>query len=886
MHSGLSDRFSPSEVATDGQVFRIAVSPYLAAGYGRVERVFTPTAEASNRPRIHFPGFNIPKTYHSSFSNERVIDSTLVPWEFAVAERPLASQCVGIGFVAQVGVTLMDSLEYERSSADGGRGDMEVLSRSIEVTRCGSVSRFWAIAVLLALTCTGCGGCGSSQDAAIDAIERAKQARAKREEEERLEQLEHQKNVEKRRIAKEEERRKEIEARKAQVIGRRDSQPDERFSSKLKAPSSPRDVSLWKKKDYVVARRSGDPRLVEALRYFSKRFAGNRTAAEMLIGLLDPATRQGEVKAGTFRRWSPSIAKQQTEALVSALAANGTERSRDAIEALALGKLPADDVEAARRTAIQAILADPLPGDEALLMQAMFLLHTEPLRDAKARGSAMLRGDLFRLAMPNASAKFRLMVAEEIDRLVGKGFGRREILGFLMTPEVANIEAQALLYRAAETEPETNRHLESHFTSLTSANIGALLEVPKRRSTSGLLVDYDDADRRKDEKAPDDDELALRVAECLWTGKFVHLLRGHLNQIDSIGNNPSLIALASTVPDDSARRTLYHTLSRNWRDGPSSLGQLFGSGKPMLNDPGWMVSLKIIARESEEKNAVFAGKVNRHPRNSRDRERETFRASDSRLVQADSQTPTTWTEFSGQYVLAWCDWLQQAANARAARSIKEGREPVSRESLEKLPIRLHEDARVVAHHEASWPSGLPSGVDFQSVSPLKLHYVRIEQRERFSRLISHYRRQMPSVRESSEQRGVWLDCLVAGDKPETCRSIDILIRRDPTARVASHKDERLRIDVLVIEISDPSWEEGSGGDDLQTGNHRRPVLPGHPAWPVAARIVLSSNGGVCSASTLIDNQRKTNPFLGYGSLNANSAGLEYSRFDNQGRGQL
>jgi len=190
---------------------------------------------------------------------------------------------------------------------------------------------------------------------------------------------------------------------------------------------------------------------------------------------------------------------------------------------------------------------------------------------------------------------------------------------------------------------------------------------------------------------------------------------------------------------------------------------------------------------------------------SREAERLAFKSHQvNALLEARQRRRTmndSWSRFHGRLLLACTSRLEAAALAKPAAKRKAENRPAAASSL---PIELHEDARVVADFHLSWPQNLSPDVSAGHVSPLAVHYARVEERNRFRTVRGYYRRRLDAAAERAGQGGTWLHALRHAAEPGRVRSLDVVIRRaDDTPHASAAAEERITVDVLSVEINDP-----------------------------------------------------------------------------------
>lgn len=99
-----------------------------------------------------------------------------------------------------------------------------------------------------------------------------------------------------------------------------------------KTLARPDNVADWKPDDFATARREGDPRLVAAVTYLGEHFAGQQGAVELLARLIEPVA---EAPAVTGKpQPAPAVNAKLIEAVIIALATNGTPLARQTTENL------------------------------------------------------------------------------------------------------------------------------------------------------------------------------------------------------------------------------------------------------------------------------------------------------------------------------------------------------------------------------------------------------------------------------------------------------------------------------------------------------------------------------------------------------------------------
>jgi hypothetical protein len=125
-----------------------------------------------------------------------------------------------------------------------------------------------------------------------------------------------------------------------------------------------------------------------------------------------------------------------------------------------------------------------------------------------------------------------------------------------------------------------------------------------------------------------------------------------------------------------------------------------------------------------------------------------------------------------------------------------------------LPLSLHHDAEVVAAYAFDWPGETAERPPAASLDPMRISYVRIEERAVPTWIFAYYRQRMKDPRLWPLPAGVWLDSLENDAKTATLRSTDIFITRaaesGPALTVSKEQKQDLIVEILSIEGHDPA----------------------------------------------------------------------------------
>ena len=332
------------------------------------------------------------------------------------------------------------------------------------------------------------------------------------------------------------------------------------------------------------------------------------------------------------------------------------------------------------------------------------------------------------------------------------------------------------------------------------------------------------AGRQQAEPEPDafdtaDPDLPYRLARHMWGSEMTKLVENRLAQVSSLEGQAPLVLLASTMPVDSTRLSLYRLLQQHWKDGPGAL-ESAGLFDHVISDPGFLALVKMLPRKAieEPKRAV--------PTLSRMRSRRSGGGQDDRRGagaedgasripgaveaadpsgrmgpgagrgQGKPQEPdVAWMTASEELLRVVCERLLAAAQATGGGQAGEG-----------LPFEVRDDALVTAELHLDWPGGQPDKLSGVSLGQMKLHYLRAECQTKISTLESYYKRQLGSPDVRPVQDGSWIDSVQSVPDTNVKRSIDLLLTATVPAGEEFDKKQELPVtlDVLCIDIKDPA----------------------------------------------------------------------------------
>ncbi len=590
-------------------------------------------------------------------------------------------------------------------------------------------------------------------------------------------------------------------------------------------PPLPEDLSQWKPDDFRRARREGDAKLVEAVEQLAPRSIGNDVVVPLLTELLAPPVieepeepeenqeaeqpeetpRRGQRRLTQTTASRPNAISGLAEAVVAALAINNTEAARNILEQVVTGKFTAEAEETkVVEATLKALAAQQTPANEELLFR--ILTAAEAFRPSsgraampRARGAASgeplsaewLRSQVLAELEQAASVALRAKLAAFLAQPTTPLAWRAEMGKFLLEPDVANLGAQFVMYQSDAIDQETRAKIEQHFADRSARAMQAVLGVPQTESNTGRNMRVGrgvapSSRRTVEPEAVPDPDLPFQLARQLWGERCTTVFIRQLEDFGRRDDKGHLLALCATMPVDSVRSALLRALKDSL--GPDLI-EKSGIPNSLVSDPGFLLVVKSLDREEPQNSAAQrSGRRGGQP--------GTGRTGDN-LGQA-------WMQFSETLVRSWCERLDAAAliNAEAARLA--GKNPKELLRLEDLPIELHEGGQegIRAAYHLVVPGPLSDKLSGAAVGPMRIQYVRIQERTSMKRMLGYYRR-VARVRDGRPiSDGLWIDTYRSTDAPGVRCSLDILIHA-PDKQGARDLDldteETLVIELLSVE---------------------------------------------------------------------------------------
>lgn len=547
----------------------------------------------------------------------------------------------------------------------------------------------------------------------------------------------------------------------------------------------PADLTQWDEHDFHVARLISDRRLVEAVAVRAMRPQKTEAEARTLIDLIALKPIGPSATAPTAAGPRRSGSKPEDAALLAraadALAANGTAMARQALVAMIQGTIPTADAKAAAEAALDAIGRQKASWADAILLDVVFQPERFLSEGGPWAAPDALRQRTLALLRGQQGSSVREQLALRLAQHAADQSGRSSIVGLLSEPVLANLPAQVVLYQSARLPQDQSVTLERHFATWSRCALKHWLELPPEGDEPVL-----------------EPSQAAAVARLLWNDQFVSILELRHRSIGALPEAPTLLALSATIPTVAMRKRLVRTLDRHYLDGPGVLRHAtLASGG--VFDPALPLSVREVIRENTRSATKSASRppggrptpppVMTRPPMSDDWEalvvdllrqqcRSYFKAGLARM-----------TEQRGQSV-------RTAERSSAA--------PGGEQSAKKSwwPFTLHAGAEALVHYEIDRESIGQSGRGPEA--PLRLCYLRLEEKGRPSRPLSNYRRQIRNLVERRCEGGYWLAGRLDAEAGKAC-CIDLFVLPAKAGVVlAPEEEQQLTIELLVIQTTDVS----------------------------------------------------------------------------------
>jgi hypothetical protein len=540
-------------------------------------------------------------------------------------------------------------------------------------------------------------------------------------------------------------------------------------------PVVPAAIADWKMNDYFAARLAGDPRLLPAVQRLAKDSVGDDSAVRIFAALLVPQASPAVGQAAPGNR--PDAKNACTpllEAAAAGLAMNQTPGARQILILLLSGLYAIDNDAAGAFAAVKALAEHPSDENDDLLLRV--LTSAEQLRPA-GRGTVTadaLRAKAIALLGPAAGSGLRMKIARWLVQPETPPALRDPLVALLREKSPVNFEAQVCLEQSGVLPGEASALVEKGLAGYSSDAFELLAGLPTAAA------------------GQHDAKWAGKVAGQLWSQEFAAGLTARLPRIESLRGTASLMLLASTLPNDTVRAALYQTLGKHWEDGPAALGAN-GAEVHAWCEPGFPVLVKLFYRRS-------------------------FPTPDSGEVQFVRTRPLARERMLAiSRYSAWMKAGQAIANRLAALPSRPGAAVHGATSSSDLPVKIDAPQDVLTEYHLDWQSAMRDTLLGLRLDPLSVHYVRIEEKARPSKIVAHYKRELklgdrvkfPDRAKETEAHEsaarIWFDNLSVGSTPDRVRSLDIVIRpANPDLPMMHDQERKMIVEILSIEINDPS----------------------------------------------------------------------------------
>jgi hypothetical protein len=471
------------------------------------------------------------------------------------------------------------------------------------------------------------------------------------------------------------------------------------------------------------------------------------------------------------------------------------------------------------------------------------------------------------------TAEFRKKLAEQL--VAANLLQNQQFSEFLMQPDIFNFDAQMALYQNKDVPNEIHDQLEQHFINYASTALGQMLGIaaedsepgatpgapsytppptpsytpPPRPSTPqagrmGAMSFGGPAMNRRpgpgSAPAPyvpspigptisapvklSGMEQAVHIAKQCWAGPLADSLLHQVDELHGLSKEPNVILLATTIPTDPFRAALYKLLKKRPLDGPQAL-DASGSTDQLVADPGMLVLVKLLPVQRKDWQNVRNGRAGgvggySPPPNPYG---NPSGAVDPR--QKREQAEQEWFNFSLKLLNAWRNRFETAAQLQKRLSRKKdfAGEPPPEKSAD---IEWPKNSKLQSACQLTWPNHAPKGLTPTVPGHLKIQFFHLETEGQIKKITTLLSRGLRNSKMHYLDSGVWLDILKSDPERNAKRSIDIVITHadkspyDPSIR--KEEDSDLQIDVLTIEIPDPSAAAESPPDKTKhPGEHEK-----------------------------------------------------------------
>ena len=566
-------------------------------------------------------------------------------------------------------------------------------------------------------------------------------------------------------------------------------------------PRPPSELARWQERDFFLAKLQEKPELLEVIARSAVEGRDDEAIVQILTRLLQPEMYAGlrelvvgddtgsgrtttrRRTTGRRNRADTSYSRKLIEASVDALAQNTTPAANRTLAQLIVGDLTTEDNLAAATAALESLADYPTPAHEAMLFR--IAVEAEQLVDAKEPDISpeVLCRHAITLLAERGSSAVRAQAAEYLLHNNPPPEVRRGLETIHSDLSLENFEAHLALYMEAGDPKPTRQVLTRHFASSSSSALEHLL---------GLRPHTD----------PQRSSWSRKAAQLLWERNFALVVEGRLNRLESWAADPTLLSLALSLPSDTMRAAIADRLDVQWAQGPSASTSEHIPNE-LIIEPGVLVLLRMLLEKRTDTHRLPSLVSLRSQRTGRGRSGRADPAAVRQRQQWEIQN--AWAEFAGDLAADWCLRCRTAAHDQDAIERARGRTIDWTEGISDLAVTPHSTEKITLTHFARWleaPSKpfRPNGFD-----PLRVDYVRIEERTRPNRLLAYYDRALPGHIQRAIEGGICFEGLLDKGKPGFLCSADVRITRAaPEMHGLPEQDQDLVVEILIVEIRDPS----------------------------------------------------------------------------------
>jgi hypothetical protein len=475
-----------------------------------------------------------------------------------------------------------------------------------------------------------------------------------------------------------------------------------------------------------------------------------------------------------------------TEAVVAALAANGTATARQILERLVAGTQPTADPQVASMAALKALLCCADQGSEDLVFRVVTASETEPTAAAAADRAAIDQGKLRAAALEwvkaSASGQFRLRLANYMTATETPQTIFEQIWASLRDARFENVAAQVVLYRSERLADSSKQLLERQFAAQSRAALRGLLGFPLPKS----FTPQSDAVTASNDPR--------HAAKLLWADEFTTVVEGRLRAAEGTSRGAQLLSLTCTFPRAATRATVLQSLEKYWEEGPKRFDALIATDES-LPEPGFLLAVKQLPRK-EARPASPGGAPSERTGSRTSAAKAAKSAAARKVKERQDHAAQQWLAYSENLAQAMCRQFWAAAIARRESLAR----PESDAPPSDVPVKIPANASIVASHDVRWPEDCGKDLEGLSLVPLRVHYVRMERKARPDKVAGYFRRQMPAAAQHINDHSVWLDEFAIDKKTGRARSVDVFVSKpNKDVGIVLDQEQQVIVEILTIE---------------------------------------------------------------------------------------